>query len=278
MHSSRWVERHQALRSSPPCGDDKAASQHVAAAAPRHAAARGTGRHDGIGDRCQRWPRASRRATWSQVGQQVQSGTLEHVHLGRLQRPRHRRCARRERPRRQDAGQLLHQQRRPHHQAAGVEGHQRVRHRRAHRPVHPADDPERSAREVRQVEAAQHGQRRPPLPRAGLGPDQRLQRLQGLGLDRVGSTTRPRSRPRSRPGPTSSRRARARAARTAPCSTRRPTSPACTSGRTASTGTPRRRKTSTPPRSSWSTSSPRTSRRSTATRPPRSPRVRTPCR
>ena len=39
------------------------------------------------------------------------------------------------RPRRQDAGQLLHQQRRPHHQAAGIEGHQRVRHRRA-RPGH----------------------------------------------------------------------------------------------------------------------------------------------
>ena len=40
-------------------------------------------------------------------------------------------------------------------------------------------------REVRQVEAAQHGQRRPDLHGAGLGPHQRLQRLQGLGLDRL---------------------------------------------------------------------------------------------
>ena len=126
------------------------------------------------------------------------------------------------------------------------------------------------------IEAAQHGQRRPAVPRPGVGPDQRLQRLQGLGLDRLVLRQDEDQDARSRPGATSSPCARARPARTARCSTRRPTWPACTSGRMASTGTPRRRRTSMHARSSSSTSSPRTSRRSTATRPTRSPRARTP--
>ena len=71
-------------------------------------------------------------------------GTLGHVHLGRVQRPRHRRRAGRDATRRHDEGRLLRQQRRPDHQARGVEGHQRVRHRRADRAVHPADDRRRT--------------------------------------------------------------------------------------------------------------------------------------
>ena len=58
--------------------------------------------------------------------------------------------------------------------------------------------------EVRQVEAAQHRQHRPGLPRSRLGPDQRLQRLQGLGLDRLDVRQDQDHDARSRPGTTSS--------------------------------------------------------------------------
>ena len=101
------------------CGDNKVASNATSrrherrhrAAPTRHGGDGGTGdagdSGTGLGVATGDYSRVTNKS----------SGSSEHVHVGRVQRPRHRRFARREGPRHQDAGQLLHQQRRPHHQA-----------------------------------------------------------------------------------------------------------------------------------------------------------------
>ena len=132
-------------------------------------------------------------------------GSLEHVHVGRLQRPRHRRFAGREAPRRQDAGQLLHRATKtssPSVEASkGTSGFDIVV---PTGPYIPQMIQNGLLEKFDKTQAAQHGQRRPAVPRPRRGTPPTTTASARTGARRAGSTTRRRSRPRSRPGRTSS--------------------------------------------------------------------------
>ena len=88
--------------------------------------------------------------------------------------------------RRDDEGRLLREQRGPHHQARrrrnGTSGFDIVV---PTGPYIPQMIEKGLLQKFDKTQAPEHRQRRPAVPRPGLGPDQRVQRLQGLGLHRL---------------------------------------------------------------------------------------------
>ncbi len=136
-------------------------------------------------------------------------------------------------------------------EAAGGEGHERVRHGHPDRRLHPADGRRRADAAARQVEAPELRQPRPALPQSDVGPGQQVHGSEGLGHRPAGSTTTPcittpiktwqRLHRCGATGPASGQTSRARL-RPGPHA-------ASTSGPTASTGRRRgHRRTSTPAR------------------------------
>ncbi len=196
----------------------------------------------------------------------------QHVHLGRVRRSRPHEVVGR------DQHHDLQLERGGDPEAGDVEGHQRLRHRRADRRLHPADGEREADPAPRPQQDRQLRQPRPAVHEPVVGPGQQVLGVQGLGHDRL-DLRHDRRQARHhqlerlpRRGPEGGQRQRQRARH------RRPTSPASTSGPTGSTGRPPRRKTSTPARTTWSTRSPSTSRPSTPTRASTSRRATTPCR
>ena len=151
-------------------------------------------------------------------------------------------------PRPEGHARLVQLERGAHLEARRGQGHERLRHRRADRRLHPADDRERPAREAQPRPHPEHRAHGPGVPRPRVGPRQRVLDLQGVGHDRL-RLRQDRDHARAeRRGTTSSTPRRTRPAARPRCSTTRPSSRASTSGRTASTGTPTTRPTSTRPR------------------------------
>ena len=134
-------------------------------------------------------------------------------------------------------------------------GGQRLRHRRAHRRVHPADRGEGPAAAARQVEDPQLRQPSTLRSSTSLGPGQQVLGREGLGLHRL-RLRRQRDRLATRrTGPTSSSSPpRTASAATCRCSRRRATSPGSCSGGRHRLEHHRRRPTSTTPSRSCSTS------------------------